>query len=1426
MCPAAARVNDPIAHTSTLGMFAKMAGSLVVGAIVGAALTMAVVALVATGPVGWVALLAIGFAVSVVMEATGINEFIDRTVNDVVDALIPKSIEGKIVSGSPDVTINSLAAARAANPPSVQDVITCAKHGAPPPMIAQGSDNVFIDSLPAARKDDMTTCGGTIAAGSDNVSIGGGTLTVREIKDERPWWIAALGVAIGVALTLCGKGKMNLSALKSALPCLLMNMGASIAGSMVGHQIRTSIGNPVNVITGGKFLSEEPDFVLPGPLPIEWGRFYSSHDRRDGNLLGIGWSLAHEVQLTVERDAHGFVNALHYCDDQGRGMTFPPVLPGESHYSTAEGYYLICTELGQYVVQDINGIYRDFGVPEPGFAGVLKLARLEDRNGNWQAFRYGADGRLQHVNDGCGRRLDIAYDTLHAQRVAEVRLAKGADGEPAQTLVQYRYTAQGELADVIDRTGQARRHFAYQQGLMTEHRVPGGLRCQYEWRGSGADARVVKHWTDDGEAYTFQYDLARREATVIDQIGRVYHWGWSDDKQPTAYTDPEGHVWRYAWDANRQLVSMTDPLGAITRCEYDAAGHLTAAINALGQIEKTEWHPTLDLPIAQIDAAGNRWGYVYDDKGNLLVVTDPEAYETEQFFDERGMPHTIRDARGGYKHMAWNLRAQMVAYTDCSGKRTDLDYDAHGALASVTDAMGNVTAYHTDAQGRLSEIVRADGSMEKFRYDEFGRLRASIDSASRETQYQRNGRGQLVRRINALGRSVQFVYDRAHRLERLINENGEAYGFVYDRNDNVVEEIGLDGVIKRIDHDARGLPVTVTDAVGNADAITLRMQRDPLGRLTAKHARGRSTSYRYDQIGRLLQAQQYTDHNGPRTIHDNLLFAYTKRGELMSEAGHMGKLSHAYDELGNRVATTLPDGRTINSLYYGSGHLHQINIDGDVITDMERDDLHREVARSQGALETDFGYDSLGRKTFENTAHRAQHEPVLRKEWMYDIAGEVARKKHSRNGVTEYLYDPLGQIVSTAAPAQREIFKWDAAANLVDNSSRGGYVKHNRILMFEDKRFEYDVHGRMETKRSGAHTQQRFSYDGEHRLVQVETVRKGVQQFVSFEYDALGRRIRKIDTFGVTSFMWDALQMMQERRGNDTATYLYEPDGYVPLARIDDRRDSTGKSWAAATDPDSGAGIGAAPHENIYYFHNDVAGLPEELTAASGQLVWQAQYKTWGNTVSESWQHVDQVKTVRTGSIHQNFRFQGQYLDRETGLHYNTFRFYDPDIGRFSSPDPIGLAGGINLTAYAPNPLSWIDPFGWCPRANQQQGDKGRDALVGRLRNSKRFEVINKEVRVNTPGNGNHRKMDILVFDRKSEKLLHIEVKTGGATRDATQLSKDLDIAVGRSKDGPTTWGTTKVNKNVLIPGGKGAATGPVQTIEVTVDPSTGKILK
>ena len=119
------------------------------------------------------------------------------------------------------------------------------------------------------------------------------------------------------------------------------------------------------------------------------------------------------------------------------------------------------------------------------------------------------------------------------------------------------------------------------------------------------------------------------------------------------------------------------------------------------------------------------------------------------------------------------------------------------------------------------------------------------------------------------------------------------------------------------------------------------------------------------------------------------------------------------------------------------------------------------------------------------------------------------------------------------------------------------------------------------------------------------------------------------------------------------------------------------------------------------YFHTDQIGTPLEMTDREGQIVWQATYKAWGA-----------VEKLAVNDVEQNLRFQGQYFDDETGLHYNTFRYYDPEVGRFVTQDPIGLSGGTNLYHYAPNPYGWIDPWGWGCIPNKVAGT-AREARVG-----------------------------------------------------------------------------------------------------------------
>ncbi|WP_205298072.1 RHS repeat-associated core domain-containing protein, partial [Pantoea sp. Cy-639] len=110
--------------------------------------------------------------------------------------------------------------------------------------------------------------------------------------------------------------------------------------------------------------------------------------------------------------------------------------------------------------------------------------------------------------------------------------------------------------------------------------------------------------------------------------------------------------------------------------------------------------------------------------------------------------------------------------------------------------------------------------------------------------------------------------------------------------------------------------------------------------------------------------------------------------------------------------------------------------------------------------------------------------------------------------------------------------------------------------------------------------------------------------------------------------------------------------------------------------------------EAIAWYHCDHLGTPMELTDEQGNIAWAGQYKAWGEVREErsTW--------AKQHGLGNPIRFQGQYHDHETELHYNRYRYYDSKVGRLIRQDPIGYAGGINVYLYAPNPVQWVDPLG------------------------------------------------------------------------------------------------------------------------------------
>ncbi|STM29807.1 RHS repeat-associated core domain-containing protein [Escherichia coli] len=1157
--------------------------------------------------------------------------------------------------------------------------------------IAEGARDVRINSQPAVRSGARCTCEARVvnepgngAFVSPDVRIGGPLLVVRDIRSGR----SQITLVATVALMFLRPGKML-----SKIACF----AASVGMGVMTQKAISALPHPVNAATGAKYLADDDDFdfSLPGHFPLDWQRVYSSRDDRTEGMFGQGWSVMYEVSLgrtpgTADENCMTFVSGM------GRRLDMEAVLPGSGFYSPGEGLAVRRGEQGHWLISSDDGQFFLFEA-DPHHPQRQRLKMLGDRNSNCLNLYYDELGRITQISGEQQRPcIRLHYElAAHPRRVTQIYQHFP---ETAPLLLRrYRYDEAGDLNGVYDSTGHLLREFAYDENhCMTLHRQPGGEGYYYQWSWyEGPDDaawRVTGHHTDSGEQYRLAWSLASRRLCVTDGLGRTRYHQWDAQNQVTAYQDEAGQVTTFRWsDEERLLLGMTDAQGGKWRYVYDRQGHITETHDPLGRVAQTQWHPVWHQPETEVDAAGNSWCCEYDERGNLLAVTDPLQQNTRYQYDRHGQVVQITDARGGNKYLQWNEDGQLMRHTDCSGSQTAWFYDERTRLIRMTDAQSHSTRYGYDDSGHLTEVILADGRTVNYQSDAAGRLVKYTSPMGRITRWQRDGQGRVRSRTDATGRRTAFGYDAYGRLVTLTNENGESYRFRHDVLDRLAEQINPDGCRQTYRYNALNAVTEVVFTGDRGGEIRHRLARDAAGRLTAKETADSRTEYVHDAADQLLEIRRRRSDAGETDAPEIIRFSYDRLGRMLTEETAQGVLTHQYDELSNRTATTFPDGRTQRHLYYGSGHLQQINLDREVISEFTRDALHREVLRSQGRLSTRQLYDPAGRLKRRETYSGMRGvvpETFTDRQYSYSGEDELLKTRHSRRGETDYFYDPTGRITACRSEDEGYLASWqyDAAGNLLGRragergTAENSVVPFNRLMSYRGVHYRYDEFGRAVEKEGRSGTQS-YRYDAEHRMVEVTTAR-GTYRYV---YDALGRRTEKQHIspdgkpYNRTKFLWDGMRLAQESRPEGTdSLYIYrDPGSYEPLARVD----KAGKEGP----------------NRILYFHTDVNGAPEEMTDSDGKIVWETGYQVWGNTIQEK-DH---------GRVEQNLRYQAQYLDRETGLHYNLHRYYDPDVGRFIVTDPIGLAGGINLYAYAPNPLGWIDPLGLtCKLTNQQFKNK------------------------------------------------------------------------------------------------------------------------
>ncbi|TDR42424.1 RHS repeat-associated protein [Tahibacter aquaticus] len=1084
---------------------------------------------------------------------------------------------------------------------------------------------------------------------------------------------------------------------------------------------KTCVLRPVNPILGVKFLdgADDLDFNLPAPMALPWQRSYFS-DQIGNGWLGQGWSLPLSVRLLRRRDG------LVLVDEQGREIELPEPEIGEQEFDRYEEILLAREANGRFRVSSSDGathqifapLELDAGDPLGERASYLPLVAIEDRNGNRVRLIYDGSGLPAQVFDAAGRVLGLHFENLavaadaFAPRLRAVALLRGeplANGswprERIEMLAGYEYSAEGDLVRVRGGGGAVRREYIYNNHILVEHSVPGAVVARYEYDQYSPAGKVIRHTSNLGDAWQFTY-LAG-ETIVSDSLGRQTRYRFNADADLIGVINPAGGHTRVEVNAWSKPTRVTDPAGKATRYHYDAEGNVAAIVDASGARTQFQFDERWALPTAITDPNGAVTRYAYDAAGNLIRETNALGHVTAYNHDERGLLVRLVDAHGGRQKLEYDNRGLLLAHTDCVGHATRYGWDDYGNPVSIEHADGGRTEYVYDQNRRLQQIVYPDGSRESYAYDAAGRMVATTDTGGQVTRWELAPDGLPVTRTDSLGHRFSYQYDVARRLVVLTDENGAFFRFAYDVNDNLIGEQGFDGRVTLYRYDAAGALLERRDlglqpgpGVNLADDSIpelLRTQylRDPAGNVIekitgrARDKRVATSKYTYDAVGRVLSAI-----NGSGHVH----LAYDELGRLVGETtqslGRSQTIEHRYDALDNRIESTLPDGRRVTQHYYGPGYLHRIELDGTLISEIERDVMQRETVRSQGALTSYFDYDAMGRRIGQRARKNGVSAPEnIARRYVYDRAGNLQAMSDQRFGQVSYSYDAIGRV--TRANAER--FAFDPAHNLVE--AAGQVVRGNRLAAYEDKRFVYDTHGNLVEKRVGGHTRLRLDYDPEHQLEAVQIERNGVAQQVSYGYDAFGRRCWKRDSFGLTHFCWDGNHLLQETRGDRCLTYLYEPDSSVPVAQLESL------AVDAAARPDRPA--------RVRYFHTDQIGAPRELTESDGSISWRANYRAWGNTLVVEYLEPAAAVALQGEPVHQPIRFEGQYFDAETGLHYNRFRYYDPDIGRFVSQDPISVWGGSNTYQYAPNAQGWIDPWGLarCPKASYPSWMKAKKGM-------------------------------------------------------------------------------------------------------------------
>ncbi|WP_087020781.1 RHS repeat-associated core domain-containing protein [Thaumasiovibrio subtropicus] len=987
-------------------------------------------------------------------------------------------------------------------------------------------------------------------------------------------------------------------------------------------------GDPVAMFNGEELLTCD-DVLIPG-TDLYWQRRYRSSRCSDDTGMGRGWRHGFDYRLEEKRNDKEEITHWIFTDNQGNPMEFEAVDPGAVSYQRRAGASMHHHVGGHWLITLRDGRQLKFAHIHKSWCCIqLRFPQAVQLD-----FKYSLAAKLIAVIQNGAEQLWVKYNR-DGELVKILRPAPSLQHAP--TLVEYEYDSDGHLISAVNGRGEKERYSYRDDHLIMLRQRASGLNHHFVWEGDAEQAKCVRQHSDDGY-YDYRFSFNGKESNYRDAQDHLWQFVHDDEGNLSQLLTPEGNVWYYEYNEFQQKTVERDPCGNQTLYQYNRYGQLVSEIRPDNHVYEFAYN-ALGQCVALTNPAKQTWRNHYNSLGLLTHSAEPDGRVTYYHYDPKGRVKEVSYPTGNKAHWWWNSAGQPVAFRKDNVLQR-YHYNARGQLDAIAYADGSIAEMGHNDVGQLVKYTLRHEDMgdvmrcHEYRYDSAGRVSGFVLDGQRGCQlvWGEFAQPEIIARPD--DSELHFSYDKSRQMVSIERSDGHGFAFSWTPEGRVAEQKDKSGSFTRYEYDPCGRPVQIYQAEQQ-----IKLEYNANGRVTQVRASNANAyveqQYRYDVAGRLSTATN---------AHQTVVVSYHRNGMPENVWQHGRHIQYEYDERGLCSVQRFPDGQQCHLAYNDVGQLIAITLDNEQQVNLGYDELGRvnEISTLHGRNTHNTEqriFDGLSRLV-------AQQWPQHARSYEFDAQHRLSHVEDSVHGSAEYHYDNVGQICRELAGDNEITYPLNSYGNRKDAEYQG-----DRLTAWADYRFAYDGHGNQCYQSSPKGEQHRI-FNALNQLISLNNNRS----LTEYQYDALGRRSRKISEHGTIDYFWEGNHLIGEQRDGRYRWYVYLPGTFIPLLLIED--------------------------DQLYLYRCNQVGAPIALVDTKGKEVWRARYTTWGEV------------TVELETIYNPLRFQGQYFDEESGLHYNLTRYYDPLCGRFIQPDPIGVKGGVNLYQYAPNPVQWIDPLG------------------------------------------------------------------------------------------------------------------------------------